>query len=97
MSFSDISLSIMPSKSLQVASFFFMVEYYSLVCIYHASLSIHLFGYTLAVSNIFTTIHNAAMNIGAHASFPISVFVSFGYIYPGVGLLGHMVVLFLFS
>ena len=38
---------------------------------------------------------NAAMNIGVHISFPISVFRGFLGIYPGVELLGHMVVLVL--
>ena len=54
----------------------------------HSSVDGHL-GYfcTLEIVN------NAAMNIGMHVSFWISVF-DFLAIYPGVELLGHMVVLF---
>ena len=35
------------------------------------------------------------MDIGVHVSFQISIFFGGGDIYPGVELLGHMVVLFL--
>ena len=45
--------------------------------------------YVLAIVNI------AAMNIGVHVSFWISAFVFFSYIYLGVELQGHRVVLFL--
>ena len=43
---------------------------------------------------ILAIVNNAAMNIGVHVSFRISVFV-FSDIYPGVELLGHMVIIFL--
>ena len=39
-------------------------------------------------------VNNAAVNIGVHVSFQISVSI-FSDIYPGVELLDHMVVLFL--
>jgi len=35
--------------------------------------------------------------LGVHISFQISVFIFFGYVYPGVELLDHLVVLFLVS
>ena len=51
-----------------------------------------------------TTVNNAAINTEVPVSFQISVFgclvvvvVFFFYIYPGVEMLGHMAVLFLFS
>ena len=40
-------------------------------------------------------VDSAAMNIGVHVPFQISVSGFFSRIYPGVELLGHMVVLFL--
>ena len=46
--------------------------------------------------HVLAVMSNAAMNIAVHVSFQISVFVFFFKdIYPGVELLGHMVVLFL--
>ena len=44
--------------------------------------------------HILNIINNAALNIAVHVSFQISVSV-FSDIYPGVELLGHMIVLFL--
>ena len=44
--------------------------------------------------HILDIINNAALNITVHVSFQISVSV-FSNIYPGVELLGHMIVLFL--
>ena len=40
-------------------------------------------------------VNNAAINIGGHVFFLISVLVFFRCIYLGMELLGHMVVLFL--
>ena len=48
----------------------------------------------LGCLHILATVHDAAGNIRVHVSFRISVF-SFLYTYPEVGLLDHMVVLFL--
>ena len=49
----------------------------------------------LSCFHILATVNSGAMNIGIHVSFQISVFIFFWYMYPGVKLLGHMVVLFL--
>ena len=48
----------------------------------------------LGCFHILAIVNNAAVNIGVHVSFQISVFVFLRYI-PGVELLGHVVVLFL--
>ena len=45
--------------------------------------------------HILAIVSNAAVNIRVHVSFGIHGFVFFLDIYPGVALLGHMVVLFL--
>ena len=48
---------------------------------------------TLGCLYVSAIVNNAAMNIGVHISFQISVFI-FPDTYPGVELLHHMVVLF---
>ena len=72
--------------------FFFIAEQYSIVYMYHiffihSSVSGHL-GYFY----VLTIVNSAAVNIGAHVSFWITVFS--GYV-PRMGLLDHMVALFL--
>ena len=75
--------SIIPSRPsilLQMTRFhsFFMANIPLCVCIYTTSpLSIHLLISTEVASNILAIVNNAAMNIGVHMSFLISVFVFF--------------------
>ena len=83
---SDISFSIMSSQSIHVAangkfSLFFMAVYYSMIYI-----CIYIFGYILypfirwwilSRFHILAIENNAALNIGVHVCFQISVFVSF--------------------
>ena len=49
----------------------------------------------LGCFHILIIVNNAAMNIGVHVFFQISVVGGFLDIYSGVEFLGHMVVLFL--
>ena len=44
--------------------------------------------------HILATVNNTTMNFEVHVSFQISIFIFFGYIYPGVEL-DYMIVLFL--
>ena len=72
-----------------IISFHFMAEQYSIVYLYyiffiHSSVDGH-FGYF----HVLAILNTAAMNIGVHVSFRIMV------ICPGVGLLDHMITLFL--
>ena len=48
----------------------------------------------LGCFHVLATVNNAAMTIGMHVSFPISVFIFFRYI-PRSRIAGHMVVLYL--
>jgi len=84
-------------RSIHVAAngiilFIFMTEYYSIVYMYHiffihSSVNEHLGGL-----HVLTIVNSAAMNIGVHVCFRLEFCLD---ICPRVGLLGHMVVLFL--
>ena len=65
------------------------------LCVYIPHFFIHSsVGGHLGCFHILVVVNNAAVNIGVHVSFQISVFIFFRCI-PGVELLNHMVVLFL--
>ena len=94
-----ITLSIIPSKSIHVAgngkiSFFFMAEWYFIVNIYHIYFVHSSVDGHLDCFHILAIVNNAAMNIGVHVSFWISVFVFLRY-KPRSGIAGSYVGLFL--
>ena len=81
----------LPMDSLQMAYFhsFFMVEYYSIVCMYnilfsHSSVSGH-----WGCFHVLAVVSNAAVNMWVHVSFEVSIFIFFRY--SEVELLDHMV------
>ena len=80
-----ISLSIIFSRSIHVVanvrvSFFFMVELYSIVYMYHFFIHSSISGH-VGFFHILAIVTNAAVNIGVHLYFLISVFVFFGKIF----------------
>ena len=80
-----ISLNIMPSKSIHIAtnskiSFYFMAEWYSVGYIYHIFFIYSSVDGHLGCFHILTTVNSAAVNIGMHVSFQISVLVFFRYV-----------------
>ena len=50
------------------------------VCVCHIFFTYSSVDGHLGCFHVLAIVNNAAMNIGVHVSFPISVFVSFGYI-----------------
>ena len=80
-----ISLNIMPSKSIHIAtnskiSFYFMAEWYSVGYIYHIFFIYSSVYQHLGCFHILTIGNSAAVNIGMHVSFQISVLVIFRYV-----------------
>ena len=66
-----------------------MAEQYSIVYMYHISLSIHLLMGHLGFFHVLAIVNSASMNTEVHLSFRIRVLSG-----PGVGSLDHMVTLF---
>ena len=65
---------------------------YSIVSMYHNFFILSFVDGHLACFHVLAVVNSAAMNSGIHVSF--SILVSSGYM-PRMGLLGHMLVLFL--
>ena len=75
-----------------IISFFLRLGSIPLYMYTTPSLSAHLLMDILVCSHVLTIVGSAAMNIGVHDVFEVRSSLD---ICPGVGLLGHMVVLFL--
>ena len=86
--------SLVPSMLLQVALFcsFLMAEYYSIVYTYHTFLIQSSVDGHLGCFHVLAIVNSVAMNMWVHVSFSRKVLS--GYT-PSMGLLGHMVVLYI--
>ena len=85
------------SRSIHVSangtiSFLFIAEYYFIVHMYHIFFIHSSVDGHLGCFHVLAIVNSAAMNIGVH----LELWFSLG-ICPGVGLLGHMVIVFLVS
>ena len=70
-----------------------MIEFYFIVYMYHIFIHSPVNGH-LGFFHVLAIVNSDAMNIGVHVSFRIK-FSSIPDVYPGVGLLDHMITLFL--
>ena len=70
----------------------FMAEWYSVVCIYHTFFIRSSVGGHLSCFHVLAIVNSVAMNTGVDNMFELWFSQ---YICPGLGLLGHMVVIFL--
>ena len=89
------SLSMIISSCIHVAasgiiSFFFMAEWYSIVCMYHLC-QLFICQWIFRLGPCLAIVNSATMNIGVHVSFLEFCLDAC----PGVGLLDHMLILFL--
>ena len=75
-----------------IISVFFMAEYYSTVYMYHIVFIHSSVDEHLGCFHVLAIVNSAAVNIGVDVSFQIMVFSRY---MPRVGLLDHMVALFL--
>ena len=100
LSLSDISLSIILSRTIHVVAngripFFLWLSNIPL-CAHWPHLYPFICWWTFwLLPYLGCCKNNAAMSIGVHVSFWISVFIFLKNVYPGVELMDHMVVLFL--
>ena len=73
------------SRSIHVAadgivSFFSMVEWYSVVSMYHIFIHLSVDGH-LGCSHALTIVNSAAVDAGVHVSFRVRIFVFSGWVY----------------
>ena len=68
-----------------------MAEYYSIVYMYHILIHSFVDGHLVSL-HVLAIVNSAAMNIGVHVSFSVNALSGHS---SGVGLLDHMVVLYL--
>ena len=82
--------------SLQIAKFhsFLWLRNNLIVYIHHILIHSSLHGHWCCF-HVLTIVNNASLNTGVHVPFWICALVFLGGIYPGVELLGHVIVLFL--
>lgn len=77
---------------MQMAGTSFLWLSFGLLCICHIFHIHSSISGNLGYFHVLAIVNNAAVDMGVHISLGDPVFVSFGYM-PGVGFLGHMIVL----